>query len=98
MTNATPGAAIVEITAAIAEARRALADGAFVELVGLDGAVARICGEAHAIAAEERSNFLAGLTALAESLDQLALDLANRNCASRRRRASDAYGGNEERP
>lgn len=97
MTTPPPGAAIVEITAAIAEARRALANGAFVELVGLDGAVARICGEAHAIAVAERPTFLAGLTALAESLDELALDLANRHCASRRRRASDAYGGNEDR-
>ena len=98
MSDVTPCAAIGEITDAIAEARRALAEGAFVELAGLDGAVARICGAAHAVAAEERPIFLARLTALAESLDQLALELANRNGAAQRRRASEAYSGSEDHP
>ena len=98
MSDAAPCAAIGQVTTAIAEARRALAEGAFIELVGLDGAVARICGAAHAVAAEERPVFLARLSALAEALDQLALELANRHGAAQRRRASDAYSGGEDRP
>lgn len=80
------------IAAAIAEARRAVAEGALVEVGGLDAAVVRMCDAARELPAAERGAFADRLVELAEALDGLAADIARQRDAARRQRANDAYG------
>ncbi len=83
---------LAEITTAVAEARRALAEGALVDIAGLDAAVTELCEAAPGLPAAERRDFAGGLAALAAALDQLAVELVRQGDASQRRRANDAYG------
>lgn len=83
---------LAEITAAIAEARRAVADGALIDVGGLDTAVARVCDGARELPAAERGALAQGLVELAEALDHLAADLVRQREAAQRQRANDAYG------
>jgi len=85
------GAALAEIHETIAEARRAVANGALIELVGLDAAVGRICEAARALPAAERPAIADQLEALARALDVLALDIARQRDAAQRMRAAGAY-------
>jgi hypothetical protein len=84
--------ALAEINETIAEARRAVAEGALLELVGLDAAVTRICEAANALPMVERPGIAEQLDALAGTLDLLAGDIALQRDAAQRRRAADAYG------
>jgi hypothetical protein len=81
-----------EIIAAIAEARRAVAEGVFVEVSGLDAAVAAVCEAAPGLPVEERGAFAKRLSELAEALDELAADIVRQSEAAQRQRAKDAYG------
>jgi hypothetical protein len=83
--------ALAEIHETIAEARRAVANGALIELVGLDAAVGRICEAARALPAAERPAIADQLEALARALDVLALDIARQRDAAQRMRAAGAY-------
>jgi hypothetical protein len=85
-------AALAEINETIAEARRAVAEGALLELVGLDAAVTRICEAAYALPAAERPGIAEQLDALAGALDVLAGDIGRQRDAAQRCRAADAYG------
>ncbi|HUC67241.1 MAG TPA: hypothetical protein VMA53_17505 [Stellaceae bacterium] len=85
-------ARLEEITAAIAEARRAVAAGALVDMSGLDAAIGEICDAARTLPAAERDAFAERLVALAAALDQLALDIVHQREAAQRQRANDAYG------
>jgi hypothetical protein len=85
-------ARLEEITAAIAEARRAVAAGALVDMSGLDAAISEVCDAARTLPAGEREAFAEGLVALAAALDQLALDIVHQREAAQRQRANDAYG------
>lgn len=96
MSEATPQAALLEIAEAVGAARRALADGALIELTGLDGAVTRICEAAREMPANERPAFAEQLSALAETLDLLAIEIAHPDKATQRRRAATAYGTGED--
>jgi hypothetical protein len=87
----TPQSQLTEIAAAVAAAREAVADGALIEIRGLDGAVSEICAAAECIPAAERGGFAEGLAALADALDRLAADIARQGEAARRRQAADAY-------
>jgi hypothetical protein len=84
--------ALAEINETIAEARTAVAEGALLELVGLDAAVARICDAARELPPDERPAVAEQLGALAGALDVLARDIACQRDAAQRVRASDAYG------
>ncbi|HZB90639.1 MAG TPA: hypothetical protein VE397_04305 [Stellaceae bacterium] len=88
----TAAAQLEEIQAAIAEARRAVAAGALIELGGLDAAVAEACEAAQAAPQDERAALARGLAALAEALDQLAAEITRQREAALRQRANDAYG------
>jgi hypothetical protein len=81
-----------DIIAAVAEARRAVAEGAIVEVSGLDKAVGAVCDAARALPAAERGAFAERLTALADALDLLAADIVRQSEAAQRQRANDAYG------
>jgi hypothetical protein len=80
-----------EVVATVATARRTVAEGALVELSGLDAAVAEICEAAPGLPVEERGAFARGLATLAAELDQLAADLVRQREAALRQRANDAY-------
>ncbi len=88
--------ALADITAAVAVAQQALAEGAIVELDGLEAAVARLCEAAPHAPAAERPALMAGLAALADELDRLAADIARQGEAAQRCRAATAYGAGEE--
>jgi hypothetical protein len=83
---------IGEIIDAVTAAQRMLADGALVELAGLDAAVGKVCEAASHLATEERAHVAGRLSGLADALDRLALDLANQHQACSRQRAAAAYG------
>jgi hypothetical protein len=83
---------LADIAEAVAEARRALADGAMVDVAGLDAAVSEVCAAAEALPPHERRALADGLASLAEALDQLAADIVRQGEAARRRQANDAYG------
>jgi len=91
----SPQARLAEITGAVAAARRALAEGALVDVAGLDAAVSEICDAAEALPAAERRPFADELIRLAEALDALADAIARQGEAAQRQRASAAYGGPE---
>jgi hypothetical protein len=88
----TPQTELNQVTTAVTEARRALAEGSFVDLAGLESAVARICAAASEVSQGERPLFAERLTALADALDLLAADIARLGATAQRRRAADAYG------
>ena len=92
MSAETAQAALAEINETIAEARRAVAEGTLIELVGLNDAVSRICEAAHALPQAERRAIAEQLCALARGLDDLAGDIARQRDATQRVRAADAYG------
>jgi|SRR6516165_1142439 len=84
---------IGEIINAVTAAQRMLADGALVELTGLDAAVGKLCEAASQLAVAERAQVAGRLAGLADALDRLALDVANQHQACSRQRAAAAYGG-----
>ena len=88
----TVQAQLADITVAVTAARAALAEGAEIDLGGLDRAVAELCDAAPCLAAAERSGVAAALEALADALDGLAIDIARQSAADRRQRAVAAYG------
>lgn len=79
----------------IAEARHAIADGAFVDLAGFDREVAALCAAAARLAAPARASIRDELTGLLADLDELAVSLAEQNAPSgdsdAARRAARAY-------
>jgi hypothetical protein len=83
---------LAAIADAVAEARRAAAEGAIVEVTGLDAAVEQLCLAAKDAAPEERPALLRDLGALAAALDGLAAELARQREAAQRQRAIEAYG------
>jgi hypothetical protein len=93
MTSSPLDQEIGEIIDAVSAAQRMLADGALVELAGLDAAVSRVCEAASRLAAAERTQVAGRLAGLADALDRLALDVANQHQACSRQRAAAAYGG-----
>lgn len=88
----TPQTELSQVTTAVTEARRALAEGHVVDLAGLESAVAQVCAQASEIPQGERPLFAERLTALADALDLLAADIARFGATAQRRRAADAYG------
>lgn len=94
---ASPEQQLLDIIAAVAGARAALAEGAVVEFAGLEVAVADACRTAKAAAGPQRQAALAAMNTLAAELDGLAAELARQN-AGQRRRAVDAYGDPASRP
>jgi hypothetical protein len=95
VTAASPQAALAEILDAVAGARRAVAEGAEIELAGLDSAVTCVCDAARGLPPAERGSYAERLKELAGALDLLADDLARQDAAGLRQRAQDAYGGKD---
>jgi hypothetical protein len=92
---ATAQAALAEIFDAIAEARRAVAEGAHIELAGLDGTVTRVCDAIRDLTPAERGPCAERLKELGQALDLLADDLARQDAAGLRPRAQSAYGSKD---
>jgi hypothetical protein len=84
---------VAELAAAVAAARRAVAEGAMIEIDGLDRAVAAVCERAEDAPAAERSALARDLVALADALEGLAADILRQSDQAERRRAGAAYGG-----
>lgn len=84
---------IADITAAVAEAHRAAADGAAVNLEGLVAVVEAAMGEAAASPPAQRAALKTALIELVKELDALATALAHQHHADAQRRAVEAYGG-----
>lgn len=97
MTAASPEQQLLDIIAAVAGARAALAEGAVVEVAGLDAAVADACRAAQEASGAQRQAALTAMTTLVAELDGLAVELARQN-AGQRKRAAEAYGEPAPRP
>ena len=80
------------IADAVAQARRAAAEGAIIDVKGLDAAVEQLCLEAQRVPPAERAAVMRQLEELARSLDALAAEIARQREAAQRQRANDAYG------
>jgi hypothetical protein len=93
MTHPTLDQRLQQIVAAVGEARRALADGAAVDLTGLDAAVAELCETATAADPAAKAGIVAAIASLQAALDALAADLTRQNSALHLKRAAAAYGG-----
>jgi len=83
---------LTEITTAIAAARAAMAEGAEIDVSGLDRAVAEICEATPGLPATERGGVATAFEALADALDGLAADISRQSAADQRQRAAAAYG------
>lgn len=84
-------ASLAEIAEGIATARHALSQGDFVDLAGLEGALAEICGAAPRLPEPERAVLLQQLNMLTQVLDHLASEMRQQNESAQRRRAAEAY-------
>jgi len=80
-----------ELSLAVARSRAAIAEGAFVNLSGLDAEVARLTAAARTAPARSRDAVLAALNALIVELDALAIDLQRQHDAARAQKATSAY-------
>ncbi len=82
------------LRATIAAARRAVADGGFIDLAGFDREVASLCDAVARLPAAERPTVATELTALLRELDGLSVALtaqAGLESEAARRRAAHAY-------
>ncbi len=82
----------------IAEARRAVADAAFVDLAGLDEEVMELCAAIHSLPAGDRPAMREALAALLGELDALTAalgqqqqELREAEAGQQRERAAQAY-------
>jgi hypothetical protein len=94
--RSSPQTALAEIFDAVAEARRAVAEGAQIQLAGLDDAVTRVCDAGRELPPAERGAHAERLKELAQALDLLAKDLARQDAAGLRQQAQSAYGGGKD--
>ena len=94
-----PAAAQLEtLRSAIGRSRAAIAEGASVDLAGLDTEVARVTVVAHNAPSAERANVLAAMEGLLRELDGLAADLRRQHDAGLARQAAGAYGAEPGTP
>ncbi len=80
-----------ELQRAIARSRAAVAEGAFLNLSGLDTEVARLTEAVRAAPSASRADLLAALNALLLELDRLAIDLHRQHDAALAQQAAGAY-------
>lgn len=92
MNTPSPGAALRELRDAISRSRGAIAEGAFIDLSGLDAEVARILEAASHAPDEDRPGLLVDIEALLRELDSLAVLLRRQHDAARAHYAAEAYG------
>lgn len=81
-----------DLCRAIGRSRVAIADGAIVELDGLEAEVARTTDIARNAPSAERSDVLAAMDALLREIDGLAVDLRRQHDAGLAQQAAGAYG------
>ena len=98
MTEEPATAQLAMLGSAIHRSRVAIAEGASVELAGLDAEVARITGIARNAPSEERALVLAAMEGLLCELEGLAADLRRQHDAGLTRQAADAYRAEPETP
>ncbi len=89
----TPSLRIANITAALAEARAAAANGAGVTLDGLVAIVEDALREARTAPAGERPALTFEMIGLLKELDALVAGLTRQHHAEAQQRAAAAYGG-----
>ncbi len=80
-----------QLRRAVGRSRAAIADGAIIDLSGLDAEVARVTDLARNTPSAERAHVLAALDALLQEIDSLAATLARHHDAGRARQAAGAY-------
>ena len=80
-----------DIQHAIARSRDAIASGAEIEYLGLDGAVARVVQDAQQAGMTERRGILSALESLLHEIDELETDLQQRHAGAVADRAKRAY-------
>jgi hypothetical protein len=80
-----------DLRRAVGRSRAAIADGAIVELAGLEVEVARVTDIARNAPSVERSYVLAAMDALLREIDGLAVDLRRQHDAGAARQAAGAY-------
>ena len=83
---------IADLTATLAGMSEAAADGAAVDLTGLDGAVAAAVSEVQTAPAREHARLRKTMSSLIEALDRLAATLVKQQNAAAQQRAAAAYG------
>ena len=90
----TPAQRVADIAAALADARNAAANGARVDLDGLNAVAERAMSEACTAPLAERAALGAALRGLLHELDALVAALTRQHHADAQRRAAAAYGAN----
>ena len=80
-----------ELCRAVSRSRAAVADGASVELAGLDAEVARVIDIAKNAPSIERSEVLAAIHRLLLEIDGLAVDMRRQHDSASARQAAGAY-------
>ena len=91
MTLSSAAEQLGELGRAVARSRTAIADGALVELEGLDTEVARLADVARGAPSSERTHILAALDMLLFELDGLAVDLRRQRGGGLAQQATAAY-------
>jgi hypothetical protein len=84
---------IADLTAALVGLRMTIADGALIDLNGLEGAIGEAMDAARAALGQDRAELRPALLTLAAELDHLAAALARQHHAGDQQRATAAYGG-----
>jgi hypothetical protein len=82
-----------DLRLALAQTRRALAQGSTVEFDGLDAEVERLTDLARTAPANQRSSVLEAMEDVLRELDLVADDLRRRTGSDRARQAADLYAG-----
>jgi hypothetical protein len=80
-----------DLCRAVSQSRAAVADGASVELAGLDAEVARVIDIAKNAPSIERSQVLAAIHTLLREIDGLAVDVRRQHDSASARQAAGAY-------
>jgi len=82
---------LVELQRAIVRSRTAIAEGAFVDLAGLDAEVAHVTSMTKHTPPAERAQVLAAMSELVQEIDGLAKDLRRQRDAALALQAAQAY-------
>jgi hypothetical protein len=82
---------LIELRRAIVRSRTAIAEGAIIELAGLDNEVARITSIARQTPPSERTEVLTAMSELVQEIDGLAKDLRRQRDAALALQAAHAY-------
>lgn len=94
MTSSSVEEQFDDLRRAVGRARAAIADGAPVELSGLEIEVTRVTEAARNVPLTERPSVLAAMAAMRYELDELEIDVRRQHDAALAQHAVGAYGAN----